>query len=197
VWSIARDAGVIAAVNAGACAAAFLDWIETISAQQSAARLDRRDYIVFSAGMLLRFLLSERVIEVDDFPENARCGGHDERSQAWPQCYVAVSYCLAVLDGVLRQERLPALSLPSNADDARFWSSFGENCEESPILVIPFIDALVGAIRIGRIPCSPRRGPRCTRPAELKSGRSAPLANGRDQIASCATAVSTHSTHPL
>jgi hypothetical protein len=145
VQSIARDAGLAALVNTRACSAAFLDWIEAISAQKSAADLDRRDCIVFGAGMLLRSLFSERIVEVGNVSLRFPGSGREELIRAWPEGYVATSYCLTVLEGVLQQEGLAALSVTTNVNDIRFWESLRENCAESPSLAVPFFDAFVGS----------------------------------------------------
>lgn len=84
-------------------------------------------------------------IEVDDASVFSPRDSGEELILTWPEGHVATSCCLTVLEGVFRQERLPALSVAANADDIRFWWSFRENCTESASLSVSFIDARVGS----------------------------------------------------
>ncbi|SHO67360.1 hypothetical protein SAMN02745172_04037 [Pseudoxanthobacter soli DSM 19599] len=59
---IADRAGIALSVDRNRLVAAFLDWGDAVNRQRAVAAIDRRDYIVFSAGLLLEHLLAQRAV---------------------------------------------------------------------------------------------------------------------------------------
>jgi hypothetical protein len=146
ITEIARREGFRASVDQRRVAAVFVDWVGAITAQKAASRRNRRDYIVFSAGLLIERLLSSGAI-VAEIPAEARrtgAGAIDPAARHWPEGFLAVSYCLKVLDIVLEQEGLERRRVQEISDDMSTWWSFRENFLEDATTTIPFFDLMVG-----------------------------------------------------
>lgn len=134
---------------------AFLNWTEAFSASKDFARLDRRDFVTFSAGLLLRELIRARPVEVErahaaldatlPAPESWQI------AHAWPDGFLYTNYCLCILAAVLEQEGTP-LTLPALADDLRTWMSYRENAGDDPSLAIAFLDLFTGGDPNWRVP---------------------------------------------
>lgn len=127
---------------------AFLNWAEAFSAQKEHARLDRRDFMVFAAGLLLRELLRLHPVSVEE--EKAPRGSAPRLAdktaplaEAWPEGFVYTNYCLCVLAAILEQEGA-SLTLPALADDVRTWLSYRENAGDDPSQAIAFLDLFTG-----------------------------------------------------
>lgn len=120
----------------------FVGWVGAIAAQKAASRVDRRDYILYSAGLLVERLLAERVIAAQVPAETVR--PIDPAARHWPEGFLAVTYCLEVLDIVLPQEGLAPVPHLRLGDDMKTWWSFRENALEDVTTTVPFFDLLVG-----------------------------------------------------
>lgn len=144
---LAQHYGLSVTVDDTRLTEAFLNWAERFSLDRSYADLDRRDFVVFTAGLLLRELLQLHPLSIS--PVSA------ERSPAvrndvdwkivheWPEGFMATNYCLCVLSAVLEQEGM-ALTLPDLANDLRTWWSYRENVVEDPARAIAFLDLFIG-----------------------------------------------------
>ena len=126
---------------------AFLNWAERFSAEKGYAALDRRDFVTFNAGLLLRELLKSHSVEVEALAEDQTLPAARTESwpiaHAWPEGFICTNYCLCILAAVLDQEGTP-LTLPALADDLRTWWSYRENVAEDPAQAIAFLDLLTG-----------------------------------------------------
>ncbi|MCW6508105.1 hypothetical protein [Lichenifustis flavocetrariae] len=126
---------------------AFLNWAERFSADKDYARLDRRDFVTFTGGLLLRELLQLHPVEV----EASTATGMPTLQQTpnwaivhdWPEGFISTNYCLSILAAVLEQEGMP-LTIPALANDLRTWWSYRENVGEDPSRAIAFLDLFTG-----------------------------------------------------
>ncbi len=145
---IADRYGLSLAVDDRRLTQAFLNWAEAFSAQKEHARLDRRDFMVFAAGLLLRELLRlhpvvARAQETVVDPMPVSSDKTAPIAQAWPEGFIYTNYCLCVLGAILEQDGAP-LTLPALADDLRTWLSYRENAGEDPSQGIAFLDLFTG-----------------------------------------------------
>ncbi len=126
---------------------AFLNWAEAFSRDMSFSTLDRRDFITFAAGLLVRELIrSAPVVSGQSGEEDAERSVADKSLpivRAWPDGFLYTNYCLCILHLVLDQEGV-SLTLPTLADDLRTWWSYRENAQDDPSMAIPFLDMLIG-----------------------------------------------------
>lgn len=120
---------------------AFLAWGEDFTSQRAAAAIDRRDYIVFTAGTLLIRLLEAEPVTVSPGAKPPA----DEIVAFWPEGYVYTEYCLQVLRAVLEQEFAERPAVTSLAGDLRVWWSFRENVAEDRARALGFFDLFVGS----------------------------------------------------
>jgi hypothetical protein len=140
VAEIARHHGLVARFDDSLAAKVFVRWIEALVAQKAYSEIDRRDYIAFGAGMLLRTLIELQPIHVS----LQRPRKEDESAGPWPAGILATAYCVSVLDAVLAQEGFDSVRLTPAAEDAAIWQSFRENVTEDPRLAIPYFDLFIG-----------------------------------------------------
>lgn len=147
--SIAARGGRVVCVDRTRLTRLFLDWHEAFLAQRAAADIDRRDYIVFSAGLMLYHLVRSEPLATRASPETgalATLSPEAARILAfWPEGFIQTSYCLSMLEAVLDQEGEAPVSLDGAIGDIRTWWSFRENVAEDPLRAIGFFDRFVGA----------------------------------------------------
>lgn len=138
---IAGETGVVYALDDQRLTAAFLDWLRAFEAQKPGAPDDRRAYVGFAAGLMLRTLLRHKPLTVTSIPEGA-----DATNPAyfWPEGYVYVAYCLNVRSAVLEQDFHEGRRLAPALGEIRTWWSFRENVAEDPSLGIAFLDLFAG-----------------------------------------------------
>jgi hypothetical protein len=153
---IAKHHGVELAIDDRRLTEAFLNWTETFNRQKTYASLDRRDFTLFAAGLLLREFLKARPVQA-----RVRHGGASKASKQegegsivgfWPEGFLYTNYCLSVLSAVVQQEFGETLSLAEGADDLRVWWSYRENVGEDPSMAIAFFDKFVGGEPNWRVP---------------------------------------------
>lgn len=138
---IASASGVDYVTHDDRLARVFVGWLRAFDAQKPRAETDRRDYVAFSAGLMLRHLIRERPLSVRSVPV-----GSDASNPAyyWPEGYVYVAYCLNVRAAVLAQDFDEVTDLAPDFDDIRTWWTFKENTAEDPALAIAFLDLFAG-----------------------------------------------------
>ena len=143
---ISERYGVDLSVDDRRLTEAFLNWAEVFAAQKAYASINRRDFVFFAAGLLLRELLRARPVSTQECVAGATTLPADPMSsiaQSWPEGFLYTNYCLCVLGAVLEQEGLP-LDLAALADDLRTWLSYKENAREDPSAAIAFLDLFTG-----------------------------------------------------
>jgi hypothetical protein len=160
---IAQHHGVVLKIDDRRLTEAFLNWIEAFNRQKSFAALDRRDFTLFAAGLLLREFIRARPVTVTGSraAEEAMPGGVKDSPaepgsivRFWPEGFLYTNYCLSVLSAVMQQEFGETLGLAKCADDLRLWWSYRENVREDPSMAVAFFDKFVGGEPNWRVPDS-------------------------------------------
>ena len=129
------------AVDRGALAQVFADWLRAFEAQTPVEDADKPAYVGFAAGLMLRTLIRHKPVTLTARPEGA-----DQSNPAyfWPEGYLYVAFCLNVR-GLVLQTDYHAEQHPSAAlTETRTWWSFRENVEADPSLAIAFLDLFAG-----------------------------------------------------
>ncbi|RWE68951.1 hypothetical protein [Mesorhizobium sp.] len=128
---------------------AFLDWIEVMEAQKRFADVDRADFIVFAAGLVLRELIRQaparEVSGLKEMIETEANAGTAEIVRFWPEGFLYTNYCVSAILAVHEQEFGAAPSIDKCADDLRTWWSYRENATEMPAYAVAFLDRFLGA----------------------------------------------------
>jgi hypothetical protein len=128
---------------------AFLDWIEVMEAQKRFAAIDRADFIVFAAGLVLRELIRQaparEISGLTEMIETEANAGTAEIVRFWPEGFLYTNYCVSAILAVHEQEFGTAPSIDKCADDLRIWWSYRENATEMPAYAVAFLDRFLGA----------------------------------------------------
>ena len=128
---------------------AFLDWIEVMDAQKRFAAVDRADFIVFSAGLVLRELIRQaparEISGLGDMIETEENANTAEIVRFWPEGFLYTNYCVSAILAVHEQEFGNTPSIDKCADDLRTWWSYRENATEMPAYAVAFLDRFLGA----------------------------------------------------
>jgi hypothetical protein len=153
---VARHHGVALKIDDRRLTEAFLNWIEAFNRQKSYAALDRRDFTLFAAGLLLREFLRCRPVTAGETQPAGTATSAESGSimRFWPEGFLYTNYCLSVLSAVVQQEFGERLSLAKCAGDLRLWWSYRENVREDPSMAIAFFDKFVGEEPNWRVPDS-------------------------------------------
>jgi hypothetical protein len=127
-------------------AKAFLDWIETVEGERRFATVDRADFIVFAAGLVLRELIRQNPAKA---VAQAQPASADDRMaeivRFWPEGFLYTNYCIAAIAAIHEQEFGSAPAIDACADDLRTWWSYRENATEMPSNAVAFLDRFLGA----------------------------------------------------
>jgi hypothetical protein len=151
---LADRLGLVISVDRVLLTRAFLAWGEDFTRQRTAATIDRRDYTVFTAGMLLTRLIEMQPVVVQapalqsGTPTEAGTEVPDKIREIiafWPEGFLYTSYCMNVLQVVVEQETKQEMPMSAVAQDLRSWWSFRENVREDRWSAIGFFDLFVGA----------------------------------------------------
>ena len=137
----AAATGVQFAIDDARTTAVFIDWVRAFDAQKPASPQDRRAYVGFAAGLMLRALIRKNPLTVISQPAVA---DGDNPAYFWPEGYVYVAFCLNVRAAVLAQDFHEDQRLAPELTELRSWWSFRENVSEDPSLSIAFLDLFVG-----------------------------------------------------
>jgi hypothetical protein len=154
LWSFERnmdllfkDTGLVASVNHEALAEAFSRWRKAFDNSKYLADTDRRDFVIFAAGLMLKELIAAQPLKTEDGKQQASLNSPieiDHRLKQWPEGYAYTSFCLSVAAAILKEMGDAEPVSTSRTDDPLFWSSFRENTLESPAMAIAFFDAVCG-----------------------------------------------------
>jgi hypothetical protein len=158
-------------------AKAFLDWIETVETERRFAAVDRADFIVFAAGLVLRELIRQNPAKamVPATPPAATDDRMTEIVRFWPEGFLYTNYCVSAIAAIHEQEFGAAPTIDACADDLRTWWSYRENATEMPSNAVAFLDRFLGAEPNWILPDS-ARSRQAMRDA-LDAGRSRGIAN--------------------
>ena len=133
------------AVDHANLAAAFSRWRQAFDENKSLADVDRQDFVIFAAGLMLKELivadpLKGLSVSEADFPAPAR--PEDHLLARWPQGYVYASCCLSLAAAVIREGHGTEIETAAIADEPRFWDSFRDNTAEFPDNAVAFFDVI-------------------------------------------------------
>ena len=133
--------GVHFATDDAKTTAVFIDWLRAFEAQKPANPQDRRAYVGFAAGLMLRALIRQDPLSVVARPALA---DPENPAYFWPEGSVYVAFCLNVRAAVLAQDFHEDQRLAPEMTDLRSWWSFRENVAEDSSLSIAFLDLFAG-----------------------------------------------------
>ncbi len=142
-----KGTGLAAEVDHAALAEAFTRWRQAFDQTKHLADINRQDFTLFAAGMMLKELLAARPITAivpDQLGLPVLPATIDHRLKRWPEGYAYTSFCLSVASAVLREMGDAEPPESGVADDPKFWDSFRENAAENPANAIAFFDMVVG-----------------------------------------------------
>lgn len=134
-------------VDHAALATAFSSWRQRFDATKHLAGIDRHDFTIYSAGLMLKELVVADPLRTTpregNLPVAAQAGANHALAR-WPEGYAYTSFCLSVAAAILHEigEEEPQAS--KSSDDPAFWASFRENVVENPSAAIAFFDLVCG-----------------------------------------------------
>lgn len=146
VEAVTKQYGVRYAVDDARLTRIFFDWVEIVEAKKGYARLDRADFIVFAAGMVLKEMIRQQPATaiVSDPAGEAVPAGAPEVVRFWPEGFLYTNYCISAIAALFQQEFCAAPELDACADDLRTWWSYRENTAEVPAYAVAFLDRFLG-----------------------------------------------------
>ncbi|MBN9044090.1 MAG: hypothetical protein J0H18_00290 [Rhizobiales bacterium] len=138
--------GVRYEIDEGRLTEAFLNWVELVEQNRRFARVDRKDFIVFAAGLVLRELIRLSPVRVVCPPRSGEGGKAplNEIVAFWPEGFLYTNYCICAIAAVEEQEFGAAPDIDACADDLRTWWSYRENVADMPGYAIAFLDKFLG-----------------------------------------------------
>jgi hypothetical protein len=138
-----ENQGVKPNIDSVAMAKAFAKWRQAFDATRHLANQNRADFVVFSAGLMLKELLLAKPMGAP--PQLLGEAALVEQSFAqWPEGYAYASFCLSVATAVLDRMGEGREINQKLADDPAFWNSFRENTAEDASNAIAYFDLLCG-----------------------------------------------------
>jgi hypothetical protein len=150
LWSFERNmdllfknSGLITFVNHEALAEAFSRWRKSFDSSKHLADVDRRDFVIYAAGLMLKELIVAAPLSARQDDANLTADV-DQRLKRWPEGYAYTSFCLSVAAAVLREMGDTEPVSSQKTQDPSFWDSFKENTLESPAVAIAFFDLFCG-----------------------------------------------------
>ena len=137
------DTGLSPHVDHAALATAFANWRARFDATKHLADINRHDFVVYAAGLMLKELIAAKPLSAlpskDGVPVPS---GHP--LARWPEGYACTSFCLSVASAILKEMGESSALDEKLADDPAFWDSFRENVADSPQNAVAFFDLVCG-----------------------------------------------------
>lgn len=142
---------------------AFLDWVETMEKKKGFARVDRADFVIFAAGLVLRELIRQEPATVVERGLKPPPAGTDTEMadivEFWPEGFLYTNFCVSAISAIYEQEFGETPAIDKCADDLRTWWSYRENVSEMPAYAVAFLDRFLGAKPNWLLPDDPRSRP--------------------------------------
>jgi hypothetical protein len=142
---------------------AFLDWVEAMETKKGFAKVDRADFVIFAAGLVLRELIRQQPARVAERglkpPPAAVDPEMADIVDFWPEGFLYTNFCVSAIAAVYEQEFGEAPAIDKCADDLRTWWSYRENASEMPAYAVAFLDRFLGAEPNWLLPDDPRSRP--------------------------------------
>jgi hypothetical protein len=141
---------------------AFLDWVEVMETKKGFAKVDRADFVIYAAGLVLRELIRQQPAKVVGRDLKSPTGANPEMADIvdfWPEGFLYTNFCVSAIAAVYEQEFGEAPAIDKCADDLRTWWSYRENASEMPANAVAFLDRFLGAEPNWLLPDDPRSRP--------------------------------------
>jgi hypothetical protein len=142
-----RESPLSPHVDHAALATAFANWRQRFDATKHLADLDKRDFTIYSAGLMLKELVAAAPLEMVPKPAAVPAIVESRPNHAlarWPEGYAYTSFCLSVAAAVLHEIGEVEPEASRSSEDPAFWASFKENVAENPSAAIAFFDLVCG-----------------------------------------------------
>ncbi len=157
---------------------AFLDWVEAMDAKKDFAKVNRPDFVIFAAGLVLRELIRREPARVTERGLQKAVESDPEMTEIvefWPEGFLYTNFCVSAIAAVYEQEFGETPAVDQCADELRTWWSYRENVEEMPAYAVAFLDRFLGAEPNWLLPDDLR-----SRPAMLRAlrGQAGPRLGG-------------------
>ena len=125
---------------------AFLNWVELVDQNKRFAKVDRKDFITFAAGLVLRELIRLSPARAIFSPKHAAGDAARlyEIVDFWPEGFLYTNYCICAIAAVQEQEFGTVPDIDQCANELRTWWSYKENVSEMPGYAIAFLDKFLG-----------------------------------------------------
>lgn len=139
--------GLSLAVDERALGQGFFNWALTFQSERPGSTRDRRDFTVFSGGIMLRELLRAGPLQEHGNGESGQFIPPDPMAQIcefWPEGFLCTDYCLTLVRAILEQDCDMHTSPNPALEDLRTWQSFRENFIEDSSSAVPFFDLFMG-----------------------------------------------------
>jgi hypothetical protein len=135
------------AINDRRLAEAFLNWANVFEHDRADAALDRADFAIFAAGLMLRELLRASPAKTKEVGKVTECIPADPMAAIcdfWPEGLFYTTCCLTLVRAILKTDFNTNVALSPHIKELRFWESFRENIDEDVGLAVPFFDVFLG-----------------------------------------------------
>ncbi|CAN5487082.1 hypothetical protein BH10PSE7_BH10PSE7_16050 [soil metagenome] len=152
VWAFQRNiellfakTGLSAEIDPPALAEAFSRWRLCFDETKYLAEVDRRDFIIYAAGMMLRELIIASPLK--SLSRTGAAGSEtppDRSLSRWPEGYAYTSFCFSLASAILKEAGEPEPGPAGITDEFAFWDSFRENVAQDPARAVPFFDLICG-----------------------------------------------------
>lgn len=145
---VGRTYGVRFEIDEKKLTKVFASWVDLVNAQKGYASIDRADFIVFAAGLVLRELVRQQPAKLVEISETRQAQAESDEKldivRFWPEGFLYTNYCVGAIAALFEQEFGHAPEIDKCADDLRTWWSFRENVAEVSSYAIAFLDSFLG-----------------------------------------------------
>lgn len=135
-----------ASVDHAALAEAFSNWRQTFDQSRHLADVDRADFVIYAAGLMVKELIAAAPLKVTpraEAPAKTLRDDVSRRIERWPEGYAYASFCVSLAAAILSQGGAE-IEPEAVTDSPQFWETFRENALESPANAIAFFDLICG-----------------------------------------------------
>ena len=136
--SIAAERGLQITLHEDVLREDFSRWHGFFIGHKQAIKSNRREFILYAAGLMARELLRSRpVLHINALAT------HSQAAQ-WPEGYCIFRYCAEVAAAILEEEYGEAHEIMTEPEASAFWASLKENILQDPRLAVPALKRLLG-----------------------------------------------------
>ncbi len=146
--SVADHYGIRFDISSARLDRVFLDWAEALGPKKQFVAVNRADFIVFAAGLVLKEFIRHQPARATPFDlaadEPLSADDTPEIVTFWPEGFLYTNYCMTAVTALFEQEFGKAPQFSSCVDDLRTWWSYRENSTEVPAYAVAFLDRFLG-----------------------------------------------------